>query len=181
MKNNSPILLSTKDCAYISVFVALVIVTQLLFSAIPGVELVTLLFASFSFVFGALRGSISATIFSILRQILFGFYPNVLILYLIYYNFLTIIFGLIGLKIKSTQRSLILIIVLACFCTSFFTILDNIITPIYYSYSIKARELYFKSSIPFMLSQCFCTSISVGCLFLPLCKIFSLLKGKEKN
>ena len=40
------------DCAYIATFVALVIAVQLALSFVPGVELVTVLFVTFSFAFG---------------------------------------------------------------------------------------------------------------------------------
>ena len=59
---------SAKECAYLALFVALQIAAQLLFSALPGVEIVTLLFISYSFVFGVRRGTLAATAFALLRQ-----------------------------------------------------------------------------------------------------------------
>ena len=73
---------SGKECAYLAVFVALVIAAQLLLASIPGVEVVTLLLVTYSFVFGVRRGMIAATAFSLLRMLVFGFSPTVLILYL---------------------------------------------------------------------------------------------------
>ena len=67
-----------KDCAYIAVFVALTIAAQLCLSFLPGVEVVTVLFITFSFVFGCRRGVAAATVFSLLRQLIFGFFPTVL-------------------------------------------------------------------------------------------------------
>ena len=54
---------SAKECAYIAVFVALVIAAQLAFSAVPGVEVVTVLFVAYAFTFGVARGMIAATAF----------------------------------------------------------------------------------------------------------------------
>ena len=71
---------TAKECALISVFVSLVIAAQIALSAIPGVEIVTVLFVVYSFSCGVKRGMLSATAFSILRQIVFGFFPTVLIL-----------------------------------------------------------------------------------------------------
>ena len=53
-----------KDCAYIAVFVALTIAAQLCLSFLPGVEVVTVLFVAFSFVFGCRKGIAAATAFA---------------------------------------------------------------------------------------------------------------------
>ena len=163
---------TAKECALISVFVSLVISAQIILSAVPGVEIVTVLFVVYSYVCGAKRGMISATAFSLLRQIIFGFFPTVLVLYLIYYNMLTLIFGLIGKRIKYSIKWLPIIVMIACFCTVFFTMIDNVLTPIWYGYSKKATKLYFIASLPFVASQVICTAVSVSCLFIPLYKAF---------
>ena len=77
---------SAKECTLVAVFVALLIAAQLVLSAVPSVEVVTVLFAAFAFSFGTCRALTAATAFSLLRQLVFGFFPTVLILYLIYYN-----------------------------------------------------------------------------------------------
>lgn len=167
---------SAKDCAYIAVFVALVIAAQFVLSAVPGVELVTVLFVAYAFSFGAARGMIAATAFSLLRQIVFGIYPTVLILYLIYYNGLAAIFGMLGKNCKASKKQLFKVVLSACVCTVCFTLLDNVITPLWNGYSEKAAVLYFKYSLPVMIPQILCTAITVSFLFLPLCKAFSLWK-----
>ena len=53
-----------RDCAYIAVFVALTIAAQLCLSFVPGVEVVTVLFVTFSFAFGCRHGIVAATAFS---------------------------------------------------------------------------------------------------------------------
>lgn len=167
---------SAKECAYIAVFVALVISAQLVFAAIPGVELVTILFVAYAFTFGIARGMIAATAFSLLRQIVFGFSPTVLILYLTYYNFLTLIFGILGKNIKEPRKKLFWLVLVACVCTVCFTLLDNVITPLWYGYTQKAARLYFKYSLPVMIPQTVCTAITTTLLFLPLYKTFSIIK-----
>ncbi len=166
---------TAKECALLAVFVAVVIAVQTVLSFIPGVEIVTVLFVSYSFVAGGKRGMFTATIFSLLRQIIFGFFPTVLILYLVYYNLLTFCFGLLGKKIKKPIKYLPLIVVFACLGTAFFTMFDNILTPLWYGYSERATRLYFFSSLPFMIPQIICTTISVSCLFLPFCKVFKMV------
>ena len=52
--------------------------------------------------------------------------------------------------------------------TAAFTLLDDAITPIFFGFGIKETQAYFYASLPFMLTQCICTAISVGVLFFPL-------------
>ena len=172
---------SGKECAYLAVFVALVIAGQLAFSAVPGVEIVTVLFLSYAFVFGVRRGMIAATAFALLRQLLFGFSPTVLILYLVYFNGLTAVFGLLGRVVKKTLLALWWIVIVACVCTACFTMMDNLITPIWYGFSERATKVYFMASLPFMLPQIICTALSVGIMFLPLQRVFLLVRKSLKK
>lgn len=165
-----------KECAYLAVFVALVIAVQLCLAVLPGVELVTVLFVAYAFVFGIRRGLISATAFSLLRQLLFGFSPTVLILYLVYYNALATAFGCIGRGVKEPLRSLWWIVLFACLCTVCFSMLDNIITPLWYGYGERATRAYFIASLSFMLPQIVCTAVSVSVLFIPLQRAMKRIK-----
>ena len=167
---------SGKECAYVAVFVALVIAAQLLLAAVPGVEVVTVLFVTYAFVFGVRRGLLAATAFSLLRMLVFGFSPTVLVLYLVYFNGLAAAFGGIGRIVKKPLFALWWVVLLSCAFTVCFTMLDNIITPLWYGFSARATRVYFTASLPFMIPQIICTAISVGVLFLPLQKAFSLIK-----
>ena len=171
------ILTSAKEIARIAVFVALAIAAQYLLSAVPSVEVITLLFSAFAFVYGAARGAIAGVAFSLLRQFLFGFFPTVLVLYLVYYPLLSLCFGLLGRWTKKTDwKTALIASALACVCTVAFTMIDNLITPLFSGYSERARGLYFAASLPFMGRQLICVAISVGGLFFPLTKAFFLLK-----
>jgi thiamine transporter ThiT len=163
---------TAKECALLAVFVAVVIAGQTVLSAIPGVEIVTVLFVSYSFSAGWKKGMLAATAFSLLRQIIFGFYPTVFILYIVYYNLLTLSFGLLGKRIKKPIKALPLIVIIACLGTVLFSMIDNVLTPIWYGYSARATRAYLFASLPFMIPQVICTAVSVACLFLPLWKIF---------
>ena len=165
-----------KECAYLSMFVALLIAVQLAFSAIPGVELVTVMLAAYSFAMGAKRGAIAAVAFSMLRQLVFGFFPTVLVLYLLYYPAFSALFGLLGRKITRPVRALWVIVAVSGITTACFTLIDNILTPLWYGYSERATELYFKASLTFFVPQVISAVLSVGVLFLPLWTIFSRLQ-----
>ncbi len=169
---------SAKECAYLAVFVALVIAAQLALSAIPGVEIVTVLFVSYAYVYGCKRGMIAATAFSLIRQLVFGFYPTVLILYLLYYNLLTATFGLLGGTKKSPTGMLFWVALLSCVGTVCFTLIDNVLTPLWYAYTRRAARAYFMASLPFMLPHIANTAISVSLLFLPLYRAFV---GTKRN
>ena len=167
---------SAKECAYLAVFVALLIVVQLVFSAVPGVEAVTVLLVSYAFVFGVRRGVIAAAAFALLRQIVFGFSPTVLILYLVYYPALSAAFGGFGHTVKKSLFSLWWLVLVACVCTATFTMMDNVITPLWYGYSQRVVSAYFYASFSFMIPQIVCTALSVSILFLPLEKAFRFAK-----
>ncbi len=166
---------SAKECSFLATFVALVIAAQLVLSAVPGVELVTVLFIAYSFSFGVRRGMLAATAFSLLRCLLFGFFPTVLALYLIYYNFLAFTFGCLGKrKWKNAVKQLLIVTPIACVSTAIFTGIDNVLTPLWYGYTAKAWKLYALASLYFMIPQLVCTAITVATLFFPLTKAFTL-------
>lgn len=168
---------SAKELAVIAVFVALLLGGQTLFSALPSVEVVTLLVVTFAFSFGVSRGALAVTAFALLRNFIFGLFPNVLVLYLLYYNLLVCVFGLLGkLRKKGWKNWQTFLIVLptACVCTAAFTAFDNVITPVFFHFNKTAWRGYALASISVMIPQIVCTFLSVGALFLPLQKAFSL-------
>ena len=169
---------SAKECTLVAVFVALLIAAQLVLSAIPGVEVVTVLFAAFAFSFGAYRGLAAATAFALLRQLVFGFFPTVLVLYLVYYNAFALIFALLGKKIRLPVKRLVVIVLVACLGTVLFTFLDCVITSLLYGFSKTAARAYFYAAMPVALPQVVCTGVSMALLFLPLWRAFLLVKRK---
>lgn len=169
---------SAKECASLAVFVALVIAIQVALSFLPGVELVTVMFVAYAFVLGCRRGMIAATLFSLLRQLIFGFYPVVLILYCIYFNLLTLTFGLLGRKMQVKPKNIWVVSLVACIGTVCFNMLDNVLTPLFFGYSKKLMKIYFFSSFSFMIPQVICTAVSVTFLFLPLACVFKSLKKR---
>ncbi|MBQ8290957.1 MAG: hypothetical protein IJX88_00400 [Clostridia bacterium] len=166
-----------KECTYIAVFVALAIAGQLALSVLPNVEVVTVLFVCYAFVFGVRRGMVAATAFSLLRQLVFGFFPTVLALYLIYYNVLALSFGLLGRCKARGWKTLSFAVLLACVCTAGFTLLDNVLTPLWYGYTKRAAQLYFAASLPIMATHLLSVFITVALLFFPLTKAFATVRS----
>lgn len=82
-----------KELARCAVMTALLIAVQFALSFISGVELVTAVFSAFCYVFGVRDGVLTAISFSLLRCLIFGFAPSVIVLYLIYYPAFALVFG----------------------------------------------------------------------------------------
>ncbi len=167
---------ASKECAYLAVFVALLIAAQLCLAFLPGVEIVTVLFITYAFTFGAKRSVLAAVAFSLLRQLVFGFFPTVLILYLIYYPLLALLFGFLGSRVKSPVCALWWLAAVACFCTACFSMLDNLLTILWNAYTAEAAKAYFLASLSVLLPQVICTAVTVTLLFLPLERVFRFIK-----
>lgn len=169
---------TARELAYVGVMTALLIAGQVALAGIGGIEVVTVLFLSFCVVFGVRRGLAVATAFSLIRCLIWGFFPTVIVLYLVYYNLFAVVFGLIGAKVNRLKPILAIsvLIVSASVMTVFFTMLDNVITPLFFGMTLKGAKAYFMASLPFMIRQTACACVTVAALYFPLYKTFSLIK-----
>lgn len=165
----------TKDIAIIGVYTALLIGGQVVLSAVSGVEVVTILLLGFAYYFGVKRGALVASAFSILRALVFGFFPNVLILYLVYYNLFVLVIGALGKIFNRDTSPLkhVIVVIVALMLTLAFTALDNLITPLYYGFNKEAWVGYLGTSLYALVPQLMCTLITVSLLFRPLVKMLS--------
>lgn len=242
MLKNSARLTPSKKIAYSAVAAALLIAAQLALSAAQGVEVVTVMLLSFSYVFGVWCGVFSALTFSLLRCFIFGFYPSVIVLYIIYYPAFALVCGLLGRISNSfyeSKRALFIAAVniiclsaaagatataatgaihvapaadiaintafyilggaflaLAATCnltavflkgdkranslkvicatgvaalfTICFTLLDDVITPLFMGMTQQTALTYFFVSFTAMLPQTICAIVTVSTLFLPV-------------
>lgn len=87
---------AAKKIAVCAMTAAILIAVQAVFGLVSGIEVVTALLLSFSAYFGAVCGMISAVAFSLLRCFIWGFYPSVIVLYLIYYPLFALLCGILG-------------------------------------------------------------------------------------
>ncbi|MBR6788701.1 MAG: hypothetical protein IKM44_02720 [Clostridia bacterium] len=171
---------SVREITLISSFVAILVGGQLALSWATGVEVVTVLFVTFSYHFGVRRSLAVATAFSLLRCLLFGFFPNVLILYLIHYNLFAVIFGALGriFRYNVNVKIHLWLIGLSIFMAVCFTLFDDIITPLFYQYTSEATIAYFFSSLYAMIPQTICSAVTVAVLGRPLLKAYEIVKMK---
>lgn len=168
---------SAKEIALMSIMTALLLASQFVFAAIQGVEVVTVFLLSFCVAFGARRGMLVATAFSLMRCFIYGFFPNIVILYLVYYNFFALVFGLLGLAIVKmpVYAKIIILTIAATMITACFTLLDDLITPWILKLTEKSTRIYFYASLPVLGIQCVCAAVTVALLWYPLSKVFSVV------
>ena len=111
--------MKTLQLVFCAVMTALLIAVQYVLGFVSGIELVTVTFLSFCYVFGVKCGLLTGLAFSLLRCLLFGFMPNVILLYLVYYSIFALLFGFLGKKQVSAWLCPALLAVLAAACAYF--------------------------------------------------------------
>lgn len=228
------------ECALMA---ALLVAVQYALGFVAGIELVTAVFAPFCAVFGAKSGILTGAAFSLLRCLIYGFYPSVVLLYLIYYTLFSLVFGHVGgrppapaptvslllamsasaaflgtlgvrvsvvyqtklrimlyilsallaalaifyiavsIKYKgSSKRESFLetatVAAIAAALTVCFTLLDDLITPLMMGYSKEAAAGYFYGGFLAMIPQTVCAVVSVSALYMPLKRLFLMIKSK---
>lgn len=164
---------SAKKIILPGVFTALLIGGQLALSGISGIEVVTVLLLTFVYRYGIGQGLLVANAFSLLRCFIFGFIPNVIVLYLIYYNIFVLVFGFLG-KVFRHEYSIkkhIIVLFISIIMTAMFTMVDNILTPLMYGFTANAAKAYFIASLYTVIPQITCTFLTVLIIFPGLLKV----------
>ena len=166
---------TAKNLIIAGLYTALLIVSQLALSAIAGIEIVTVLLLVFCYMQGVKKGVAVATSFSLIRCFVFGFTPNVLLLYMLYYNLFAVVCGFVGgvFKRKYTVLGHVISVVAAAALTAIFTLMDCAITPLIYGFSANAAKAYYLASLPVMIPHVICAVATVSLLFFPLVKALS--------
>ena len=157
----------------VAMCVALLIGGQMALTAVHGIEIVTVVLLCLCFSYGIRTGVAIATTFSLLRCFFFGFQINVIVLYLIYYNLFALFFGWLGKRFsgKITLLRMGIIVASAMAFTVFFTLLDDVITPLIFAVSKNAAIAYAAQSLTAVIPQTICTLVTVSVLFAPLTKV----------
>lgn len=163
----------TKFVVRVAMCVAMLIGGQLALSSISGVEIVTVMMLCFCYCYGIRHGIAIATVFSLLRCFIFGFQINVIVLYLIYYNLFAIFFGWLGGRFSGETSAFktIVVVVSAGVFTVFFTLLDDVLTPLIYGFHLNAAKVYFLNSLYAVIPQTACAVVTVLVCFGPLTKV----------
>ena len=174
--------LPVRNLVFTALYAAILITDQQVFSTIDGIELVTPLFLGFCYVFGT-DGYFLAVVFALLRCLVFGFSPAVILLYLLYYPAFcwNIIFVKRHLKQLKGLRLDLVLSLLAFADTILFTLLDDLITPLIHGFSKAVWLAYFMASLPVAISQSVLAFLSTGILILPLLSVLQRAAGSRKK
>ena len=151
----------TKDVTVIAMYTALLIAAQYALSFAAGVEVVSAMIA----VFGTKKGVILAVSFSVVRCLAFGFFPTVIVLYLVYFPLYAFV---MSLPAKKNVDRIWVVVPLAAALTACFTLIDDVLTPLLMSFSKKAWSAYFYSSLPTMLTHVLSVTAGTLVLYAPL-------------
>ncbi len=171
---------TAKNITLVGVYVALLIGGQLALSSLAGVEVVTVLLLCFAYRFGARKGVAVATAFSLVRCLIFGFYLPVIVVYLIYFNAFALFFAWLGKGGQAiSMKKLPLVVFCAVLFTASFTLLDDIVTPLFYGFTWQASKAYFIASLYTLFPQMASTLITVTLFAKPLVKVLSFARTNE--
>lgn len=147
--------MKTVQLVFCAVMTALLIAVQYVMGFVSGVELVTVLFLSFCYVFGVKCGLLTGLAFSLLRCLLFGFMPNVVLLYLVYYSLFALLFGFLGKRRVSVWLCPTLLAVLAA-------------ASAYFAFSGLPISILYKSRVSTMLWILFGISLAILVFYIVL-------------
>ena len=165
--------------ALVGIMAATVECSKLALSSLPNVEVVTLLIALYSYVFGWL-GVMAALVFVAAEPLIWGFGPW-FISYLIYWPRVGAVFVFLG-KIKVRNR---LILTAAALClTAFFGVLTSLVDvglfSGYFDNFIYRFGIYYLRGLPFYFLQLGCNAVLFILIFpflaRKLCEMLSRLK-----
>lgn len=159
-----------KNTALVGIMAATVECGKLVLSALPNIEVVTLLLALYSYVFGWM-GIAAALIFVIIEPLIYGF-GSWVISYFIYWPLVALVFMLLG---KAKIKNRFIITGIALLLTLFFGFLSSLAEVGLFSGSFDnffyRFGIYYLRGIPFYLLQ-------LGCNLVLFLFLFTFLKEK---
>lgn len=175
--------MKVKEIVLSALFVSVLLVSQLALSSLNGIELVTVILASIAFYFGFKIGLITVNVFIILRAFIFGFFPSVMVLYFVYYNLFVVLFNFVGYKANRdiSIKAEVFTLITAVIMTIMFTVLDNIITPLWFSFNLETTRAYCLMSLTAVIPQVICTIITVFLIFPILIKLYKKVGVKNNG
>lgn len=175
---------SVTDIALTGVMAATLEAVKLALSALPNIELVSLLLALYGYVFG-LSGVLAAVIFVCVEVLIWGLNTWV-ISYLIYWPLFALLFWVIGKKISNR----FIITGVAVVMTFLFGVLTSLVDvgllTGYWDNFLKRFSIYYLRGVWFYVTHIVSNTVAFLVLFKPLEALFRKLKsqldkGRRKN
>ena len=169
-----------KAIALVGVTAATVECGKLVLSALPNIEVVTLLLALYGYVFGW-YGVLSALVFVSIEPLIYGF-GTWLPAYLIYWPLVALVFMLLG-KIKLKNRWLITAVAVGM--TFLFGLLTSLIDVGLLSGNfdnfLYRFGVYYARGIPFYAIQIACNAVLFPCFFIFLSDKLAVMRRRFFN
>ena len=168
---------TAKTIALVGIAAATAECGKLALSFLPNVEVVTLLFALYGYVFGLL-GVASAVVFVAIEPLIYGFGPWI-ITYIIYWPLVATVFMLLG---RAKLRSRWLMTGVAVLLTLFFGVLSSLIDVAVLMGFTKSfwsnLALYYARGLVFYAVQIACNAVLFPILFEYLARKLAIIKRR---
>ena len=169
--------IGAKKVALIAIMTATIEAGKLALSAIPNVEVVSLLCAVYGYVFG-LIGVVSIVLFVGIETLIWGVNTWVLS-YLIYWPMVCMIYWLLRiLKVHSRLIITAVIVVLTAFFGVLTSLVDVGLFSGFWEDFWQRFAIYYSRGIVFYVVQIACNAIVFPLLFLPLVKVLAKFRDK---
>ncbi len=169
-----------KAIALVGITAATLECAKLALSALPNIEVVTLLLALYGYVFGR-YGVAAAVVFVSIEPLIYGF-GTWLPAYLIYWPLVAVVFMLIG---KLRLRNRWLVTAVAVGLTFLFGLLTSLIDVGLFSGNfdnfLYRFGLYYARGIPFYAIQIACNAVLFPCFFLFLSDKLAVMRRRFFN
>ena len=177
MTGKQSVSIGAKKVALIAIMTATIEAGKLALSAIPNVEVVSLLCAVYGYVFG-LIGVVSIVLFVGIETLIWGVNTWVLS-YLIYWPMVCMIYWLLRiLKVQSRLIITAVIVVLTAFFGVLTSLVDVGLFSGFWEDFWQRFAIYYSRGIVFYVVQIACNTIVFPLLFLPLVKVLAKFRDK---
>ena len=167
-----------RAAALIGIMTATIEFTKLILASVPNVEAVTLLIASYSFVFGS-WGIIASLLFVLIEPLIWGF-GTWFLSYLLYWPTLALVFAALGRRGKEVGT--IFPAVVAVLLTVWFGILSSLVDVGLFAgvweRFFERFFIYYLRGVPFYALQVITNAVIFPLLFKPITKLLYKIKSR---
>lgn len=170
---------AARAAALVGIMAASIECAKLALAAIPNVEVVTLLIAVYSYVFGAF-GVLASLIFVLIEPLIWGF-GTWFISYLIYWPLVALVFSALGARGVSGR---VIPTVFAVILTILFGVISSFVDVGIFSGSFDNLfyrfSVYYLRGIGFYLAEIITNAVLFPLLFLPITRLLSKIKKDSR-
>ena len=168
---------AAKTAALVGIMAATIECAKLAMASIPNVEVITLLIAVYSYVFGFV-GVLASLVFVMIEPLVWGF-GTWIVSYLIYWPLVGTVFLTLGkTKVKNRIAPTLFALLLTAFFGILTTLVDIGLFSGYFDNFAYRFIVYYSRGITFYLAQLITNLILFPLLFKPLCALLMKIKKR---